>query len=244
MVKRFPPSQAALAEIVVLFLPSIPAYLWMWPAVEGTRWLPPFQIVVYLYFLAGTLFIGLRRWKLDELGLKWQGVWLTLLCGLALAVGRMLVLLSINLPLHLPAFNLNLIGDIFYYFALVGLIEELLFRGLIYRAVEDWRGTRWAFWVTAVAFGLYHIGGGPGGVLGGLIFGMIYGAIRQRTGSILGLIIIHGLDDLASVEIAPTLNNRDLFQVTILHPGLTILGYLFIIAVAIYLWKMPARSAS
>ncbi len=29
-------SQTALAEVALMFLPALPAYLWLWPNVEGT----------------------------------------------------------------------------------------------------------------------------------------------------------------------------------------------------------------
>jgi hypothetical protein len=51
-----------------------------------------------------------------------------------------------------------LIGDVLFYLLLVGVTEELVFRGLMYRALEEWRGTRWAIWGTTIAFGLWHVG--------------------------------------------------------------------------------------
>ena len=78
---RIPPSQTALAEVALLFLPALPAYLWLWPNVEGKAWLMPVQVVVYVYFLAGCLLIGLRRWNLDQLGLNRKGLELSLLGG-------------------------------------------------------------------------------------------------------------------------------------------------------------------
>ena len=71
-----------LLEFGVLFLPSIPAYLWIWPNVSGARE-QAFQIGVYLYFLAGALWIGLRRWNLSQLGLNWKGLGLSLVREIA-----------------------------------------------------------------------------------------------------------------------------------------------------------------
>jgi len=90
-------SLGALAEVVLLFTPAVPAYLWLWPAVSGTRWLTSVQVGVYLYFLAGSLAIGLRRWSLSQLGLNRRGILLSLACGLAFILGRTLVLLGTNL---------------------------------------------------------------------------------------------------------------------------------------------------
>ena len=89
------PIPRPLLEFGVLFLPSIPAYLWVWPNVSGVRE-QVFQAVVYIYFLAGALWIGLRRWNLSQLGLNWKGLGLSLACGLALLVGRLLVIFSVS----------------------------------------------------------------------------------------------------------------------------------------------------
>jgi membrane protease YdiL (CAAX protease family) len=226
-----------------MFLPGIPAYLWLWPAVSETAWHRPVQVAVYLYFLAGCLVIGLRRWNLGQLGLNQQGLALSLLCGLTFLLGRSLVLLATDLPLGLQPVTLRgLVGDIVFYFALVGLIEELLFRGLIYRALDEWRGARLAIWGSALAFGLYHVGGqGPLGGLGTFFIGVIFGAIRWRAGGIVGLIAVHGLADLTIVELYPDLTIQQLGQVHVVHPELVILGYGLMLAVLFYLWKGARR---
>jgi len=52
----------------------------------------------------------------------------------------------------------------------------LLFRGLIYHALEKLRGPRLALGGSAVAFGLYHVGvGGAAGFAGGLAAGVVLG---------------------------------------------------------------------
>ena len=75
------PSFSALLELGILFLPGIPAYLWIWPNLQGSQ-IDIFQVIVYFYVLAGTLFIGLRRWNWSQLGLNRQGIGLTLACGI------------------------------------------------------------------------------------------------------------------------------------------------------------------
>jgi hypothetical protein len=45
-----------------MFLPALPAYLWLWPNVEGTVWRMPVQVVVYVY---GLIFaVPLYLWRL------------------------------------------------------------------------------------------------------------------------------------------------------------------------------------
>lgn len=240
MKSRLHPSLAALTEVALIFLPGIPALLWLWPNVEGTAWYMPVQVAVYLYFLASCLFIGLRRWNLSQLGLNRRGLGLSLICGIILIVARTLVILGTDLFSGLRPITLGgLAGDIAFLFGLVGLIEELLFRGLIYRALDEWRGARLAIWGSALAFGLYHVGGqGPLVGLGGFIIGVIFGAIRWRAGGIVGLILVHGLVDITAMEMLPSMSIQEIGRPQVVHPILVILGYVLIVAIPLYLWRL------
>lgn len=234
-------SRAALAELALLLLPGLPAYLWLWPRVKGSAALIA-EIAVLLYFLAGSLFIGLRRWSLGELGLNRRGVGLSLACGLALVLGRTLVLLGVSIPFFRQHITpLQMAFDVVYLFALVGFVQELLIRGLLYRALEEWRGPRAAIWGSALAFGLYHIGQGPLGALGGLIYGLVFGAIRWRAGGIVGLAFVHGLVDITGLWMLPTTGIAGLGRPQILHPLWVLLGCALILAVPLYLWWLHPR---
>jgi hypothetical protein len=136
-----------------------------------------------------------------------------------------------------------LLWNVVFYFGLVGVIEELLFRGLIYRALEDWRGVRWAIWGSAVAFGVYHVGWQ--GLLGGLataVVGLWFAVIRWRTGGILGLILIHGLLDTLAVELWGEISSGQVLQGRIVRPGLALLTEILAWGMLIFLWKFyPQR---
>ena len=128
---------------------------------------------------------------------------------------------------------------------MVGFIEELLFRGLIYRAFEEWGGTRLAIWGSAMAFGLYHLGGqGLLGFLGTAILGLIFAVIRWRAGGIVGLILIHGMIDILAIEIQTPLDPQQLHQVQIEQPLLVVLGYLLLLGPVLYLWKLHPKAKS
>lgn len=232
----------ALLEMIVLFLPSIPAYIWLWPNVTGAS-LWAADIVVYLYVLAGTLFIGLRRWKPDALGLNNRGLAVSLGSGLLLVGGRVLVMLAVNWGKAPPPYSaLRLAGDILYYFGLVGLVEELLFRGLVYRIFEDWLGLRWAIWGSSLGFMLWHIfGHGPIIGLVTLFFGLFFALARWRAGGILGLVVVHGLMDITSAAMLPDNDVLGLGRPQIPYPGLLVVGYLLILLVPLYLWKIHPR---
>ncbi len=238
MWHRFPRGVWALIEVGLVFLPAIPAYLWLWPNVENTDWLMPAQVLVYLYLLAGCLIIGRRRWNWDQLGLNRNGIGLSLICGAVLIVGRILVTLSVDWPIEPTPLTVGqLIGDLVFYFALVGFVEELLFRGLIYRAFDEWRGVRWAIWGSAVTFGVYHVGWQGVAAVGTLLFGVIFAVIRWRAGGIVGLIIVHGLMDVIATIMLPDVDILQLGRPNLTSPLMLVAGYTFILIVPIYLWK-------
>jgi membrane protease YdiL (CAAX protease family) len=238
---KLPPGFSALLEVGVMFLPAIPAYLWLWPNVEGTSaWIA--NSLSDLYAIAGSLFIGLRRWSLNELGMNSKGLWLGLVYGLPIVIGRTLVILSVDWNLPAPPLSpLRLIGEFVFDFALVAIGQELLFRGLIYRAFEDWRGTRWAIWGSSVCFGLWHLGGGPLIIITTALYGLIFVLLRWRTGSILGAILAHGMMDFAGTLLLPNTDVLSLGRPNIVHPFWMILGLILIIAPPIYLWLFHSR---
>lgn len=232
------PHHAALLELALLFLPALPAYLWLWPNLTG----PPEtlgQVLVYGYLLAGALVIGRRRWTWDQLGVNGRGLKLSLACGLALLAGRTLVILAVDWPLWTrPVTWPGLLADGLFYFGAVALTEELLFRGLLYRALADWRGTRLALWGSTLAFGLYHWPSqGPLGALGTGLVGLVLAVLRWRADGIAGPIIIHGLIDLQAVLMLPSLDLATLGQPAIVSRPLLLLGYALLIAPPVYLWR-------
>jgi membrane protease YdiL (CAAX protease family) len=239
------PNLSALLEVGVMFLPAIPAYIWIWPNIQGVTD-DIFQIIAYLYVLAGTLFIGLRRWNLEQLGLNRRGIGLALACTLVLLGGRTLIILSMDWRLQPPGHTLiGWLGQALYYFGLVGLVEELLFRGLLYRLLLYWRGLRWAIWGTSIGFGLWHIfGQGPIIGMATFVIGLVYALIRWRAGGIVGLVVLHGLWDLQSALMVADSNAAILSsgRPDILQPMWVGVGMLLLIAVPLALWRLPFKT--
>ena len=237
------PAQSALVELGILFLPGIPALIWLWPQVAGTEWNTPIQSAVYVYLIVGALFIGLRRWSWDQLGLNRKGIGFALACGLVLIAGRLLVVLATSIPLSFQFATIErIIGETIYYLLLVGLGEELIFRGLMYRALDEWRGTRLAIWGSSLGFALFHLGHGDPTIAVAFFIGAVFAAIRWRTGGIVGLILVHALYDFSTAAIMPDLSLNSLIgQVQINSWFFVILGYAMMIGVGIYLWKAPLR---
>jgi membrane protease YdiL (CAAX protease family) len=179
-VSRFShPSQSALLEVGILFLPAIPAYLWLWPVLKGLH-SNVFQVLAYVYVLVGTLCIGRRRWSWLQLGLSSQGFRLTLVSGMALLAGRLAIMRGIDWSVQPPSFSwLRWLGNLLFYFGLVGLVEELLFRGLLFRLLADWRGTRWAIWGSSFAFMLWDTRPDPAAWLVGPANGLVGGRFER-----------------------------------------------------------------
>jgi hypothetical protein len=238
------PAQAALAETALLFAPALPAYLWLWPNVSGVSQ-HVIQLLAYGYLLAGALLIGRRRWTWDQLGVNGRGLGLSLVAGALLLAGRTLVVLAVDWPLFQSRLApLDLLGLAAFYLGAVGVTEEVLFRGLMYRALEDWRGVRAAIWGSTLAFGLYHVPWqGWLGFLGTGLIGLVFAVIRWRAGGIAGLVIIHGLIDLGAVVMLPSLDLAELGQPVITSRALLLAGYFLLLAPPLALWKFwPALS--
>ncbi len=242
-LKQLRPEVATLVEICLLFLPAIPMYIWVWPNLAGNM-LRVAHIITYGYVLAGTIFIGLRYWSLDELGVNRKGIWTSLFFGLFILLGRSLVLLSVDWGKPVPQFQpLTLVGEFFFYFAMVGITEELLFRGLVYRAFENWLGTGWAIWGSTMGFILWHIFG-QGPLIGAamLLYGLIFALMRWRAGGILGLIIMHGAMDYGALLMTPDIDVLSLGRPEIPYPAVLLLGLALILVTPLVLWKFYPKA--
>ncbi len=167
---------------------------WHWIGIAFyALWIPPCAIASVAW--------GMPRW-LPE-GSVWTrrnvlvlaGVWLAAeamygfkLCNLALG----------NVPLHAPAFwQLEVNAAI-----AAPVIEELIFRGLLWRAVEIRSSTRVAFVLTTLLFGIWHwasmlhpswVGSSGTPIYVHAMFGAVMAAARWRFRAIGPGIAIHGL---------------------------------------------------
>jgi protein-S-isoprenylcysteine O-methyltransferase Ste14/membrane protease YdiL (CAAX protease family) len=239
LISRLPPGPAALLELGLFFSPALPAYLWLWPNASGTAEMIV-QGLVYVYAILGSLFIGLRRWSRADLGLNQKGLGVSLAVGMAIIAGRSLVILSLDWGAPFPSFSpLRILGEGLFYFGLVGLGEELLFRGLLYVALDAWRGARWAIWGSSLGFALWHVFGQ--GLLVGvamLFYGLVFALIRWRAGGIAGLIFIHGLIDFSAFLLLPDINVTAVSRPDVIHPGWLLIGLALIAFTPLYLWKV------
>lgn len=95
---------------------------------------------------------------------------------------------------------------------LVGVVEELIFRGLLFRALLKRNPTPVAITISAVTFGVGHIVNllaGQGGletliqVFFAIAWGFLFTFVFYKSGSLWVCIIVHGLVDVFSKFAAP-----------------------------------------
>ena len=111
---------------------------------------------------------------------------------------------------HGFALNLPVIDTVFYIANMltVGFLEELLFRGLLFKAIEK-RSVKSAFIISSLTFGLGHIvhlfdGSGMTlvanfcQVLGAFGVGFVFAAVFYSAGSLIPCIVTHSLYDAFS----------------------------------------------
>lgn len=158
---------------------------------------------IIVIILAAVLLSG---HKLRELYLKGGRLGWSLLGGLVVGVvlfayflsqGGWQVFQDGNLKVLMPTITWVTIFSIFNAF-----MEELWFRGVFLSRFEWLFGRRWAFWLTALLFGLLHALGSFTGTLGSalltlftLLLGLAFGYIVQKTGSIWGAVLGHFFAD-------------------------------------------------
>jgi membrane protease YdiL (CAAX protease family) len=155
-------------------------------------------LIGLIYALAryehGLRFLEEMRWSRDYK--VRNGTFLTLGMGLAFSV---MLVSSVFPPSSPPIEELLSTREAVVIFAIYGIafapfLEELLFRGFLFRVLEQTAGVSVAILVTAVLFALLHVPqlwGSWAGML--LIFavGFILSTLRARTGSLIPTVIVH-----------------------------------------------------
>lgn len=105
----------------------------------------------------------------------------------------------------IPTWNIaNLVAVSVVMIVFVSAVEELLFRGILQRTLEDRLGTWSGLGLTSVVFGLMHSGYGMLAEIGfAVCVGFLLGLIYDRTGSLLLVVTVHGLLNLFLFAVIP-----------------------------------------
>ncbi|WP_298515825.1 CPBP family intramembrane glutamic endopeptidase [uncultured Nocardioides sp.] len=215
---------AALLALLVVATGCWAALAWRWPeSSERARSLVAVSVLTVLVVGAVA-----RSGCWRELGVNPPAQWrrLTLLVLPAVLALSPLLLGVRSLPVTTWAV---LVAG----YALTGVAEELLWRGLVLHWLRS-LGTTRAVLLAAALFGAGHLAnllyrGSPGLVLaqcwGAFCFGVGYGALRERTGTLVPLVALHAVTDLAAaVGRVPALPVLVLQDVVLLVLGLTLLA--------------------
>ncbi len=174
---------------------NLPAWLGWLPLIDG---LPPWQngLLYFVIPVLGLLALG-ARWR--ELGLaRGHRVLAALAVWCALPAAAILYALLTG-GLTIGALGRRLVGNFIYN----GFFEEFLFRGALEtRLMRLLRHTDWAVVLSALAFGIWHLGlnaGITGGYLTGLAAGIAthaatglgFSILFQRTRNLLAPSVFH-----------------------------------------------------
>ena len=169
-----------------------------------------FGIVMFL----AQILIALKFFKLSEIGFTSKNLFLTFVYGLVLVI-PFFVFRQLYFPQQFnPNLNLNFILIAVPLLLIFALVEELVFRGILFTTINKWKGAEVALFTSSVAFGLFHLITPMMGVssintalgytttqigIGTLFLGLSYGMIYYRSGNLIGTAIVHFIYNLTNV---------------------------------------------
>lgn len=166
-----------------------------------------FPIIAVPIFAASYAIMKVQGLGLKHVGLQWGNLKLQVLIALSgVLLGALEYLILRPVPL-ISHFSLEwmLIGGLILIIS-TGLAEELLFRGIIQKNVENVFGSVFGLLYTSFMFATMHI---VWNSIPDLVFvfsvSMFYGYVFQKTRSILGITLSHGILNTFLFLIAPFL---------------------------------------
>ncbi|MFC2015001.1 lysostaphin resistance A-like protein [Chloroflexota bacterium] len=196
---------AACAESLVL----VPLYILF------TSSLPWFLVnQQYLLPLVYTCIIGLCLWHILQNNLSLKEIFgfnkgrilKYSLIGLVIGIPTGVVEYLILQPAPtFPEFSLiYFFRDMVYMFICVSVAEEVLFRGLIQKDLAVAFGWKWALFGSSILFMVMHLTWRSIPELGFVfIAGLIFGGLYLKTRSLVAPIMMHGVNNLILVAVAP-----------------------------------------
>ena len=126
---------------------------------------------------------------------------------LAIPVG--IIEYSILKPSPLPGLGsgaANLITASLIFIVCTGFLEELAFRGLIQHNAIRWMNKWWGILFVSTIFGVLHVGNlSPWHLdcLLAFLVGFVFSVVREKTGSIYGISISHGVINIMLFLVMP-----------------------------------------
>ncbi len=196
-----PPSRALL--LTLCLAPLIRLLSMGLPLVNLPQMSWYFLVSVPLFISCGML-IRLLRYSRADLGLRWGNLGLQgLIVLLGLALGALEYAILRPQPLIAALSWQQLVIPALILLVCTGFCEELIFRGVMQRAAYAALG-RWAIIYVAAIFAVLHIGYRSfADLLLVFVVGVVFGLIVQRTGSLLGVTLAHGLTNIMLFLVMP-----------------------------------------
>jgi len=176
--------------------------------IAGRGFFPVFILSVLLSWIDWTEWTGAILISIIEIGLLFwfahlvrdkQPAWQK--------TGVIIALVLLPLASQISSRLGSVITAVIYFYLLVGLSEEILFRGYIQSRLnavfgrpKSLFGIRWGWGliITSVLFGLWHLTSKPDSfawshVLWTMFAGMLFGFVREKSESIIAPAILHGI---------------------------------------------------
>jgi membrane protease YdiL (CAAX protease family) len=171
-------------------LPALRSWPWVWLAP-----LTGYAVVVALTPLLRRTFGWLQVGRFDRLSWTFAGAIIALSVGVLLGYHALVRpdvrALGAALPVHALG-GVVMTGVVFA--VLNATLEELVFRGILFDAIESQWGGWGAVAVTAAVFGLGHLGGYPPGPLGAVLaglYGLGLGVLRLWVNGLALPVVVH-----------------------------------------------------
>jgi membrane protease YdiL (CAAX protease family) len=184
-------SLEAILVFIVPLLFIIPFY------VSGSITQVTSECIVYTVYIAAS--IGLTKYNrrsLAEIGLTRKGLLPSLgnsiILVLAFSLTRFIVA---DLKLSPDVSSWEIVAFNLFLWALSGLGQEILFRGLLLFSFDRWKGWKVALLVSTILFGLIHVLRYPSisGIVLVSVIGGFWGWIALKTKNIIGTTVAHFL---------------------------------------------------
>ena len=211
-----------IAQIIAPFLIMIPSAIYLFATTGNIEQNALMQVIMIPAQLAGQFMMGIYLWKAGYIStqkITWSPVSSTYLFYSAIAMLACGYVVSAIMS-HLKWIP-NIMEQTFdilqsgwggiLAIAIVGpVLEELLFRGAITKALLQKYSPRTAIVISALIFGVFHIN--PIQIIPAFLIGLLLGWIYYKTASLIPCILMHILNNSLSVYLGikyPEIENID-----------------------------------
>lgn len=211
-----------IAQIVAPILITIPCTLYLLVTTGDLDKVALTQMIMIPAQLAGQIMMGIYLWKAGYISTQ-KATWLPvsapfLICsGLAILTAGFLVSALMGLLDWIP----NIMEQSFdilqsgwggiLAIAIIGpVLEEILFRGAITKALLQQYNPTKAILISALLFGVFHIN--PAQILPAFLIGILLAWTYYKTGSLIPCILMHVLNNSLSLYLSikyPEAENMD-----------------------------------